>query len=779
MNTRIAALAWGIVVLLACGFVLWRAEAGLHFRTDLTALLPREAQQPELQAISDAALQQLSQRLVLVLGDRDPAKAHAAAHALRESLRTSERVIPLADQLSTEQIKTLGALYYPYRYALLSDADRERLQQHQPAAIAQRALAQVYGVTGLANGALLQRDPFLLLPQFLTHLPLPSANFALEDGLLTRTTEGKTWVLLPFQMRGDPYALADQQALMNATAQAITAALAQAPSATVLRLGAPYFASAGATQAIEETRRLSLLSLAATLLLVGWVFRSLAPLLLSLLVIATGMLVALAVSLAWFHELHVAALLFGTTLMGVTVDYSLQYCTERLGHRTRSPQACLQRVLPGITLGTATTIIGYLTLALAPFPGLQQVAWFSVVGLAASWLTVVLWLPRLESVARKLTATDRRSLLPPVGQSLALRVVRGWHPLTRRGRAALLALLALMPLGLMHLTPDDAMQHMQALNPSLRAQKEQIQHLLGMQEEMQFFLVRGANDEQRLQREEWLAERLNQAVHEGALDSFQSLAQFVPSQQRQHENAALIVQQLAPHLAAQQRALHLTRAEEIAAPQHALLPQEVLAHPALASLKLLQVTPPSGPAAHLVLLSNVHTPEALRNIAAEGEGISYINPTADYSALLKKYRLQAVALAALSLVLMLPVLLWRYRRRSLWVLLPSVAALTATPALLALLGLSFTFFDAMGLVLILSVGVDYSVFYAETRTEHLPTTALAVALAACAAALSFGLLLLSAVSALTHLGATMLLGITLSYLFAPLARRAATDYSLS
>jgi predicted exporter len=119
---------------------------------------------------------------------------------------------------------------------------------------------------------------------------------------------------------------------------------------------------------------------------------------------------------------------------------------------------------------------------------------------------------------------------------------------------------------------------------------------------------------------------------------------------------------------------------------------------------------------------------------------------------------------------MLPMLIWRYGGRSaLRVMAPSVAAVALAPSLAALMGVGFTFFNAMALVLVLSIGVDYSVFCRETSGVRKPVTMLAVALAALSSLLSFGLLALSRVFAVHAFGVTMLIGISLAFLLAPAA----------
>ena len=104
--------------------------------------------------------------------------------------------------------------------------------------------------------------------------------------------------------------------------------------------------------------------------------------------------------------------------------------------------------------------------------------------------------------------------------------------------------------------------------------------------------------------------------------------------------------------------------------------------------------------------------------------------------------------------------------------MPPALAVLLAPALRAMGGASFTFFDAMALVLVLSIGVDYAIFCAETTKTRAPVTALAVTLAAGSALLSFGLLAFSQAAAVHTFGATMTIGIVLAYVFAPLAREA-------
>ncbi|MCV5887103.1 MMPL family transporter, partial [Escherichia coli] len=95
-----------------------------------------------------------------------------------------------------------------------------------------------------------------------------------------------------------------------------------------------------------------------------------------------------------FGKVHLFSLVFAASLIGVSIDYAFHYLTERLaaGNEWDSEQG-LKHIFIAITLGLITSLIGYLGMLVAPFPGLQQLALFSSIGLIAAYITVVAWYP--------------------------------------------------------------------------------------------------------------------------------------------------------------------------------------------------------------------------------------------------------------------------------------------------------------------------------------------------------------------------------------------------
>ena len=759
---RLAGFFWLLLVAAASLYLAVRLHQGIEFQTDLLALLPQEERDANVQQAKDRITQLLGQRIVLLIGDKDRTVARSAGVEMAKTLQDSGVASSVIYSLQTDSLKRLGEMYFPYRFGLLTPGDRALLENNKGAEIAARALANMYGPVGMADGKLLRRDPFLLLPTFLTALPPPLPRLAPDEGVLSVEDGGLTYVLIVAQLSGDPYALAFQDRFTQVFDTAEKSLLAKAPDLAVLRLGAVFYAQSGAKAAISETSAISIVSFVGTVLLVLLVFRALRPLWLTLLAIGVGIVCAFAFCLWWFGTLHVIALLFGTSLIGIALDYCLQYLTTRFERETSTPRQRLRRVLPAISLGLATTMIGYITLLFAPFPGLRQVALFSAVGLAASFATVLLWLPALDRAA-------------PLPNGRGLLNAANWlwlfweQPRYRWPRIAVIALcLALTGIGAMRFTVDDDVHRLQALSPTLTRQEAEVRRLTGIAGGSEFLLVRAADDEHALQAEEALVDRLDQAKQDGAVGGFQALAQIIPSVARQIADRALVHDRLlTPYLAEFYQKLGLTeRSLSDEGATGFLTPAAIAPDSPFAFMRNFVI----DGGTHLVLLNGVVNRDRIQAIADAIPGVRLIDPALDITRLLGDYRRRAMLLIAISALLMVPVLIWRYGvGGSGRVLLPPAIALLLTPPLAALTGVPFTFFSAMALVLVLSIGFDYAVFCKETEPRRRSVTMLGVWLAMVTTLLSFGLLGFSRVFAVHAFGVTLLIGTILAFLVSPLA----------
>jgi predicted exporter len=645
----------------------------------------------------------------------------------------------------------------------MTPADHASLAANHGEEIAERAMAQVFTVGGIVNARLLRTDPFLLLQAFMIDLPLPLSRLALDDGMLTVTDRGIVWIAVLGNLTGEPFALATQERLVGTFQQSAARLQSRYAGLKLKRLGAVFFAQQGSKRALTEASWLSSASILGSMALIISVFRRFVPLLGNMLVVVVGIGVGLAASLWLFGDLHVAALLFGTSLIGMAVDYGLFYTTSVLDPAAKTPFERLQLTIRGMTLGLATTLLGYGALMLTPFPGLRQVAVFSVIGLVAAFLTVVLWLPRLD---RGKPPPQRRHLLTAAERTAGFWQAQKWRPV----RAATLALAVVVAgAGLLSFRTDDEVRRLQALAPDLLREEEEIRNLIGVTAANQYLLIEAIDDETALRRGEAIQPILAQLVESAAITGALTPAMFVPSAERQAENRRLRLSALEePLLARHLATLGLPPAEvEVTARDRPVLTlNEALASDAVPSLRDLVL----GPGLHVVALQGLAQAEVVRAAVAGIPGVRFVDPTAEFSRLLGKYRVRAMVLTVASGFIMFVGLTWRYGLAgSAWVMLPAGIAVVLVPAFMALLGESYTFFHAMAQVILLAIATDYAIFCAEGANS---TSLLAVWLAAITSLLSFGLLAFSRVPAVHGFGLAMLIGIILSAALAPLAHRA-------
>ena len=195
-----------------------------------------------------------------------------------------------------------------------------------------------------------------------------------------------------------------------------------------------------------------------------------------------------------------------------------------------------------------------------------------------------------------------------------------------------------------------------------------------------------------------------------------------------------------------------------------------LADPVSAPFRHLWLTG-DGPAASLVMLENPSDTRALAMLeeASGGlPGVTWVDRTADISRLLGHYRSVAGWLLPAACVAIFIVLLPRYGRNAVRALLPATAAGVGVLAILGWAGQPVQLFHVLALLLLLGIGLDYGIFLLEHRGSH--AAWVAISSGAASTCLAFGLLSLSSTPALRDFGVTMLTGIALVWLIAPLLR---------
>ncbi|WP_108440543.1 MMPL family transporter [Glaciimonas sp. PCH181] len=751
--------------------------------TDILALLPVEQRDPVLQQAFTHMVDSAQQRLIVLVGADDWGQARKAADAYSAVLMAHPALFESTAAMSEQtQADWLGPSQQ-MRLSLLTAEQQKLLLEKSPSYWVETALQQLYSpFSGPKLGAW-QDDPFGLFTGWV-QARAQETPVRPRDGHLFVEANGRQYAMLLLTLRQPAFSMATQQAVLPLLDAAAKSARGEVPKVELITAGVVLHAGAASAQASSEMSTIGVGSLLGIVLLMWLTFGAFRPIGLIVLSIAIGCLGAFSICWLIFGRVHLLTLVFGASLIGVAQDYGIYFLCSRAGSdKALTSAQLLLRLLPGLALTLAAAVIGYIGLALTPFPGLRQMAVFSVLGLVFAWLTVICWFPALVQA----------STLKETRFAAWLGASRHHWPLLRLNRGTLLAALLFgifAVTGLMRLQVNDDIRSLQTSPKKLLDDQIKLSKILDAPTPVQFYLVRGDSAEQVLQREEALRLRLDPLIGRHIISGYQAMSNWTPSMRVQTANRVLTEQALfSADGPLKALATQLGEDDSWIAQMRA----RALSRPAAAGVGLTPdaflKTAASEPSRHLWLgkiadghgnsyasivalrgLDNYANLPLLQQTAAHLDGVQWVDKVSEISSVLGDYReyMGTVLLGAYVAIYLL--LFGRYRYAAWRVLTAPALASIATLALLGIIGQPLQMFHVLALMLILGLGVDYGIFLQEKtdKSNHGARFAwLAVCLSAVSALLSFGLLALSGTPPLHAFGFTMLIGIAVVWLIAP------------
>jgi len=749
---------WLVSLALLCATAGARLQLRGIVDTDILSMLPPQEDSVAVAAATTQSRQAFVNEVLLLVDGDDETAARQAAIAAADAVVAAG----LKPDDSGRSIDRLLAVYQKHRYALLDDAAAARLAQGGAAALATDVATSLASPAGMVDA--FGSDPGGHLSRFLSDLPRPYPGFLPDGPFFSAQKDGKYWFLIRSQVSAAAFAEGAGQAA-HAVVAARAAVAKACPRCDLEATGAPLFADAARHAAQTESIWLSLASTLLIMVLIAYIFRSFAPHVLAGAQLLASVLAATAAVIVVFGSIQVITLVFGTTLIGIAIDYAFLYFAE-YWFGDRAPSEVMRAVRPGLYMGLATGVVAFAFLLLAGFPALTQFAVFSVAGLIEAALMVVLIFP--VSLRKFPQVPVHPAVLWP--QRFIQTACRGsrWRLILPAA-----ALLLCIPGWLMLRTSDDV-RGLQNLPPQMLATDGHIRETLGQVPPPGFFLSEARGLQQALRQEEALFGRIAAGAPGFAT---LGLSRFLPSDARQQRSLAAWQGVFADPRALRAAFIHLGLPKELA--DHSLAEWQAADHSLLTAGEVSAAAPDLDTfrvagAAGATLLSTVTgrsdvESSALAAYAAATPGMSFVDPLGRIAATFQRLRVRATWLVILGYLLISALLVWRYgRREALRMLYPPLLALGVTLGMLGWLGEPVNIFVVVALILILGLGRDYAVFLREGGAAR-RSPALAVSLSALTMLFSFGLLAVSSIPALHVFGIATLVGILASYLSAPLS----------
>ncbi len=754
-----------ILLLAVLALAGWQWRDGPPLSANLMELVPGTAPDA-LELRAEQRMQEpLNREMLVLVGHTDRQQAVAMAQKLGEQWQTSGLFEKVQWNLQAD-LPALRTQLLQGRLAMLSAEDRQQLIEHPDAFIQQRVQALFDPFTGFT--LVPSQDDWLgLTGRIQNSQPQHGAvQLDIGSGALIADADGKSWVLLRARTTGNAF----DMKLPLQVADLLQTSREEAAQADVQLLAASglLYAANGQQQATREMTWVGGGATVGILLLLLLAFRRW-RVVLAFVPVLVGMLFGAVACVALFGHMHVMTLVLGSSLIGVAVDYPLHYLSKSWSLKPWHSWPALRLTLPGLTLSLITSCIGYLALAWTPFPALTQIAVFSAAGLLGAYLSAVCLLPAL------LKGVDLRPAQWPLTVSEYLLKLRETL-LKHASTPVLLALLiAFCVGGLLKLDSKNDIRQWVGAPQQLTDEAQAIARITGYQPTSQFFLVRATNQEELLERQTALSDRLDQLVNLEKLQGYLSLNQLVsqPSEQLQVRKA---LQKLAQFwqplldLGVPAEALHAEVTKLQALPTQDI--DAALAGPLAEPYRPLWLGPTDdGGVAAMVSLQGLNNPALLQIQARDLPGVELVDRLGELNSVFAATQISAAELKLASCVLIVLVLILPFGLGGALriVALPLLAALCSL-ASLGWLGQPLTLFSLFGLLLVTAISVDYAILMRE-QVGGAAVSLLGTLLAALTTWLSFGLLAVSSTPAVSNFGLSVSLGLAFSFMLAPWAGR--------
>ena len=737
---------------------------GLNVESNLFSMMPTSLSAKEIQAADSLLSERTGNNFFIFAGNAEFSKAKEAALNAFEKLSGHDEFSFLEVNASSFSSEEIASFVHSKRFNLLPKATADEIKSSDDAASAfgDEALSKIYGAFSLAPLENMDSDPFMLddiiLRGYLSLLSSSASLLSPKDGVLAAELDGLWYVAIRGGMSKKGSSLGGGK---NGVSLVYKECLPlEKDGCRFVFSGTPFHSYKSSLSASKEISVIGILSMIAVVLILIFVFKSFLPIALSVFAVALSCAAAFSATHLLLGKVHLTALVFGTSLIGSCIDYSLHFFIHwRADLSLQSGSEIRRKIFTGLLLSLASTEICYLLLFFAPFELLRQIAVFSFAGIMSSFLTSVCIYPCLSLPKKRLPISIQKFNLKKKYRYLLLLAFFAFSLLTV----------------LVHRKDVCIRNDIASLYKMEGRLKEDtiLSARLTGQTSPAWFLVSGDDAESVLQTEELLLLQEGHGFSGGVCTSL-----FAPSKKRQDESRAaveILLSGLEGQLA------NIGFDDELSINENSLAIKNEFAK----SLNSY-VLPSDLPKAFSSLTENlwlgkigkkyysvfmprkIISKDECRLLAEKIPGLVFMNKAEDISLgldQLSQFIAKTFLLAFVLIALMLK-FFYGFRQLAKIVLVP-LASVLSIVAVFVLSGTRIEFFCMTGAVLVFGLGLDYIIYMAESskrksslQREECGLEPLAVLLSFVTTAISFGALAFSSFVPVHIIGLSVFAGLS-------------------
>lgn len=761
-------------VFLSFGITFAARRGDLKIDADLMNMLPASFDEESISKANEKLNGLISERVYILVSNPDFKKAKETAITVYDQLKDSPKFASVSLYSDLSSLTDVTDFIYKNRWNLLDDAAVNQINAAGgEIEFAENALAQAYGgftMTSLDN---LDKDPFMLneynLNMYLNALQNSGTAMTMKDGVLASEYDGRWYVLIQGNLSKEGMALASNS---NAVAQiySICDPLEDGETRFVYS-STPFHSYKSSTEASREITLISVISLLAVVVILLMIFRSPTPIVLSVASILISIVTAIAGTLTVFHKMHLITLIFGTSLIGSCIDYSLHYFINwKANTKLTTGDEIRKHLLKGLGLSLVSTVICYTLMMFAPYNLVKQMGLFSIIGLISSFLTTIAVFPYIP--------------VPKSGReikSVVLMKKPHWWNKKIIGRIVVTCFFA-VPLLLIAIffkngTIQNNLNKLYTMEGRLKENELEASHVLKFAP-YGWFIVRGDSTEDVLVREEKLADTLREYRDEnGNRIGFLATSSFIPSIKKQKESRAAC-DKLMEIADFQLEALgfepeytdalweeYNSSADDFVSIDKGNVPAFLME-----SISSAWIGEINGKYYSVLLPTECNDYEYFRSVAETDDNLYYLNKMQDVSEDLDTLTKMILLFFVAAFVILFVILRFFYNtKRTAKIISVPVLIVIMVYAVFSVAKIHLEFFSIVGVILVMGLGMDYIIYMIENerKSQAVEETQIlepfGILLSFITTSISFGALALSKFMPVHYIGLSIFIGLMTAY----------------
>ncbi len=779
-NRRLFAI-WAIFflsIILSFGLSLILSP-NIKFSTSLFDILPPSSALSEVQKADSLLAEKTGRTITILVQNQNFEEAKKDAEELysiyvpKDSSGNSNLNTDFFEELSLfvgdESMQQVMDWIYEWKFNLL-DADSAQLLQNGGAEeFQEESLSRIFGGFSISDFSQLEEDPFLLsekeLSSFLTGGALSSTAMLIKDGVLACQKDEKWYVLLRGTVSKSGSSLTSKKSTVKSLYKNCKN-LEKAGTSRFIFSGVPFHSYDNSSSAQKQISIISTVGMILILVAFFVIFKSFFPALVSSLAVLFSCGIGFVSVLLFFRGIHVLTFVFGTTLIGTCLDYSIHFFINwKYNRELKNGLQIRKHIFKGVGLGFLSTEICFLCLLLSPFPLLKQVGVFLFTGLAFSFLNVICLYPLFK--------------MPEIRADIEKRKHFSFEENFRKAnfkkaKSIFLILFSVVLISVIFIKRENLkiynnISTLYSMTGKMMENEKISASVLNTGSSGWYFIVKADSEENLLQKNEMLDEILEKAIADGKLESYLSLTQFLHSKKRQKTSYDSL-RNLIPLVDSQYEFLDFP-AEYASSYKRSFeshdgkyfelndLPQTILS-----AIKSIYIGEIDGEYYTCVMPLHVKSEEEafFREFASNTQGVYFVNKVKDISLQLDLLSKSMLSLLALAFCIIVVILFFLYKP----VIVLKIASvpllvMAVTVCVLLIAGIPLSFFPITSIILVFGLGLDYIIYKIEglSSKEKAALNDFAIFLSFVTTALSFGALSLSSFPPVHLLGLTVFVGL--------------------